>query len=171
MAKNRCPACGRGLSHRSRCFRCGWRGAAGEETTVERPAARWARIAAVIVIALALGVAGVYRLRGGSFSDWYAEFALRHLPAEFSSFAPAETPSGAFYHCVSRVVKKVSDGTSVETFPPFTQENTVPLGNGRYSVKATVETVNDAGQTVQRSFTCVARFDGGRWVTESLTVE
>jgi len=172
MAKNRCPDCGRGISNKSRCHRCGWRGNGGEgEASSARPAARWARVAVVVVIALALGVAGVYRLQGASFADWYAEFALRNLPAQFSSFAPAETPSGAFYHCVSRVVKKVSDGTSVETFPPFTEDNTVALGDGRYSVKATVDAVNDAGQTVKRSFTCVARFDAGHWVTESLTVE
>lgn len=170
MGKNRCPACGRGLSNRSRCFRCGWRGT-GEEAPARRPAARWARVAVVVVIALALGIAGVYRLQGGSFADWYAEFALRHLPAQFSEFAPADTPSGAFHHCVSRVVKRVSDGSSVETFPPFDTENTVSLGEGRYSVKAVVEAVSATGQKVQRPFTCVVRFAGGQWVMESLTVE
>jgi hypothetical protein len=81
-----------------------------------------------------------------------------------------DTPSGAFTACVSRVVRKVSDGSSVETFPSYSAENTVALGDGRYSVQAVLEGVTLEGATIRRPFSCVVRFHGGRWVTEKLAV-
>jgi hypothetical protein len=125
---------------------------------------------AVLTIVLALAAAGVYRVNGAAIADWYAEFALNNLPAGFTSFAPADSPSGAFSHCVSRVVKKVSNASTVETFPSYSAENTVAMGDGRYSVQAVLEGVDADGGTVRRPFTCVVRFEGGRWVTEKLAV-
>ena len=172
MAKYQCPACRRRIAEDQRCFRCGWRRSG--EADVPRPAGgagKRLRMFAAALLVMLMGAAGVYGLRGETFADWYAEFALRHLPQGFSAFAPADTPSGAFYHCVGRVVKKVGGANTVETFPSFSAENTVADGEGRYTVRATVEEVRLSGEAVQRSFTCVARFDRGRWVTESLTVE
>ncbi|HEX2092310.1 MAG TPA: hypothetical protein VHG28_07900 [Longimicrobiaceae bacterium] len=170
MAKYICPACRKRIPEDRRCVRCGWR--CGDAEPAQRvPTLRWVRVAMVIALILTVGALGVYRSTGDSIADWYAEFALRHLPAQFSTFAPAETPSGAFHHCISRVVKQVSDGSTVETFPAYSVSNTVTLGGGRYSVQSVLEGVRLDGVAVRRSFTCVVRFDRGRWVMESLTVE
>ncbi len=169
MARYRCPACRRRITGDQRCHRCGWlrTGEANQPLVARRP---WGRMMAVVTIVLALAAAGVYRVNGAAIADWYAEFALNNLPAGFTSFAPVDSPSGAFSHCVSRVVKKVSNASSVETFPSYSAENTVAMGNGRYSVQAVVEGMDADGETVRRPFSCVVRFEGGRWVTEKLAV-
>lgn len=169
MARYRCPACRRRIPGDHRCHRCGWLrlGEADAPPVAPRP---WGRVMAVLTIVLALAAAGVYRTNGAAIADWYAEFALNNLPAGFSSFAPVDTPSGAFTACVSRVVRKVSDGSSVETFPSYSAENTVAMGDGRYSVQAVLEGVTLEGATIRRPFSCVVRFHGGRWVTEKLAV-
>lgn len=169
MARYRCPACRRRIRGEHRCNRCGWLrvGEANAPLVARRP---WGRVMAVLTIVLALAAAGVYRVNGAAIADWYAEFALNNLPAGFSSFAPADTPSGAFTACVSRVVKKVSSGSSVETFPSYSAENTVALGEGRYSVQAVLEGVDADGNTVKRPFSCVVQFAAGRWVTEKVAV-
>ncbi|HEU0077811.1 MAG TPA: hypothetical protein VFQ76_09210 [Longimicrobiaceae bacterium] len=169
MARYRCPACRRRIPGDQRCHRCGWLrvGESGAPPVARPP---WGRMMAVLTIVLALAAAGVYRTSGAAIADWYAEFALNNLPAGFTSFAPADTPSGAFSHCVSRVVKKVSDGSSVETFPSYSAENTVAMGDGRYTVQAVLEGVTVDGETTRRPFSCVVRFQGGRWVTEKLAV-
>lgn len=169
MAGYRCPACRRRIRGERRCHRCGWlrSGASDAPLAARRP---WGRVMAVLTLVLALAAAGVYRVNGTAIADWYAEFALNNLPAGFTSFAPADTPSGAFHHCVSRVAKKVGDASTVETFPSYSLENTAALGDGRYSVRAVVEGVTEEGEVVRRPFTCVVRFDAGRWVTERLAV-
>lgn len=169
MARYRCPACRRRIAGDQRCHRCGWlrTGGASQPLVARRP---WGRMMAVVTIVLALAAAGVYRVNGTAIADWYAEFALNNLPAGFTSFAPADTPSGAFTHCVSRVVRKVSNASSVETFPSPSAENTVAMGDGRYSVQAVLEEVDADGERVRRPFSCVVRFEGGRWVTEKLAV-
>lgn len=169
MARYRCPACRRRIRGERRCHRCGWLRTEGGAAPV--PARRpWGRMTAAVALLLVIVAAGVVRLNSAAIADWYAQFALRALPSGFSSFAPADTPAGAFGHCVSRVVRKVSDGSSVETFPAHSEENTLPLGDRRYAVQAVVEGVNADGETVRRPFTCVVRYDGGRWVTERLAV-
>lgn len=169
MARYRCPACRRRITGDQRCHRCGWlrTGGANQPLVARRP---WGRMMAVLTIVLALAAAGVYRVNGAAIADWYAEFALNNLPAGFTSFAPVDTPSGAFTHCVSRVVKKVSNASSVETFPSYSEQNTVAMGDGRYSVQAVLEGVTLEGEKVRRPFSCVVRFEGGRWVTEKLAV-
>lgn len=169
MKSYRCPACKRRIAGDRRCFRCGWRRMAGGDAPIEAPRP-WGRITAVLALVLMLGAVGVYRMNGAAIADWYAEFAMRHLPAGFSSFGPADTPSGAFYHCVSRVAKEVSDGSTVETFPSYTEANTRALGSGRYAVRAALEGTGADGERMSRSFTCEVRFERGRWVTERLAV-
>ncbi len=168
MARYRCPACGRRIEGDRRCHRCGWLGT--EDSAAPVAPHPWRRWLVAAALALMIGAVGAYRLGGPAIADWYAAFAMRHLPAGFSSIAPADTPSGAFNHCVSRVVKKVSDDSSVETFPAYSPDNTVSLGPGRYSVRAVVEGTTLEGETVLRAFACVVRFDRGRWVTERLAV-
>ncbi|HEV2147759.1 MAG TPA: hypothetical protein VGR37_10185 [Longimicrobiaceae bacterium] len=170
MARYRCPECRRRIRGDARCHRCGWRrsGEADAPLVARRP---WGRVVAVLALLLMIGAAGVYRVNGEAIADWYAEFALRHLPAGFSSFAPKDSPGGAFQHCVSRVVRKVSDGSTVETFPAYSEENTVSLGEGRYSVQGVVEGVTLDGETVRRPFGCVVRFERGRWMAEQVAVD
>jgi hypothetical protein len=170
MARYRCPECRRRIRGEVRCHRCGWRssGEGDRPLVARRP---WGRVAAMLALILMVGAAGMYRLNGEAIADWYAEFALRHLPAGFSSFAPADTPGGAFQHCVSRVAKKVRDNATVETFPAYSEENTTALGDGRYAVRAVVEGVTLEGETVRRPFGCVVRFEGGRWVAEQVAVD
>lgn len=169
MARYRCPACRRRIPGERRCHRCGWLRTAGGDAPVvaRRP---WGRVTAAVALLLVIVAAGVVRMNGPAIADWYAQFALRTLPAGFTALAPADTPAGAFSHCVSRVVRKVSDGSTVETFPAHSAENTRTLGEGRYSVQAVVEGVNADGEMQRRPFTCVVRFDRGRWVTERLAV-
>lgn len=169
MATYRCPACRRRIRTDHRCNRCGWlrTGTANAAPPARRP---WGRMMAVLTVVLALAAAGVYRVNGAAIADWYAEFAINNLPAGFSQFAPADTPTGAFNACVSQVARKVRNGSSVETFPSYSGENTVSLGDGRYSVQAVLEGVNVDGETLRRPFSCVVRFDGNRWVTEKVAV-
>ncbi|HEX2189139.1 MAG TPA: hypothetical protein VHG51_09600 [Longimicrobiaceae bacterium] len=169
MTRYRCPACRRRIRGDRRCHRCGWRRTEGADAPVVagRP---WGRVTAAVALLLVIAAAGVVRMNSAAIADWYARFALHTLPAGFSSFAPVDTPAGAFSHCVSRVAKKVSSSSTVETFPSSSAENTRPLGEGRYSVQGVLEGVNADGERLQRPFTCVVRFDGGRWVTERLAV-
>lgn len=169
MRRFRCPACRRRIAEERRCHRCGWLKTSEAEPALAagRP---WGRVLAAVALLVVIAAAGVVRMNSAAIADWYAQFALRSLPAGFTRFAPADTPAGAFGHCVSRVVKKVGNASTVETFPAFSAENTTALGEGRYSVQAVLEGVNADGERLVRPFTCVVRFDGGRWVTERLAV-
>jgi hypothetical protein len=104
-------------------------------------------------------------------ADWYAEFALRHLPQQFSAFAPAESSTGAFLFCIRRVVKGEMESTSVATFPSATPANTVALGDGRWRVDAHVLEDLPDGERVKRDFRCTTKYEKNRWVLEDLSVE
>ena len=125
-----------------------------------------------MTLAVLLGLVAVgYRMSGPALAEWYAEFAASHLPANFAGYAPVETPTGAFYACVQRVARQVSDRSAVETFPVLYAENTHPLGEGRYRVRSYLDAVRDSGETVRRPFTCLVRYDRGRWRVEEVAVE
>lgn len=170
MARKQCPGCGRPLPFAARrCAQCGWlRHQAPEARATRR---RWLRAGTVVAtVALVLGVVA-YRVGATAIGEWYAEFAMRHLPASFAALAPADTPAGAFHACVQRVARRVRDRDAVETFPGLSADNTVPLGEGRYRVRSALETVRGDGERVQRPFRCVVRFQGARWVVEEVAVE
>lgn len=170
MARRKCPGCGEPLPFAARrCRRCGpLRDLPGSAAGRRR---RRSRIAlAVTAVVLVLG-AIAYRVGAGSLGEWYAEFALRHLPAPFTSWAPADTPTGAFYACVQRVARQVSDRSSVETFPHLSSENTVVVAAGHYRVRSYLEVVRESGEKARRAFSCEVRYDRGRWVVDRLAVE
>lgn len=170
MARRQCPGCGRPLPFAARrCAHCGWlRHQSSGARTARR---RWLRAGAVVaMVVLVLGTVA-YRIGATALGEWYAEFAMRHLPASFAALAPADTPSGAFYACVQRVARRVRDRDAVETFPGQSAENTVPVGESRYRVRSVLETVREDGERVQRSFECVVRYEGARWVVDEVAVE
>jgi hypothetical protein len=170
MGRKQCPGCAQPLPFAARrCVRCGWIHTPGSEPRGVRR--RWVRTTLTVFTFLAVLGAAAYRLGGNALAEWYAEFALRHLPASFSTFAPSETPTGAFYACVQRVARQVRNRSAVETFPGLSEENTVSLGDGRYRVRSELEAVRDTGERMRRSFSCVVRYERGRWRVEEVEVE
>lgn len=170
MARRQCPGCAQPLPFAARrCVRCGWL-ETGEEKAA-RVRRRTGRTLLVVVALVAVLGTAVYRLGASALGEWYAEFALRHLPASFSRYAPSETPTGAFYACVQRVARRVRDRSAVETFPGLSAENTLPLGDGRYRVRSELEVVRDTGETARRAFSCTVRYERGRWQVEEVEVE
>lgn len=171
MPRNNCPDCGRTLPYAGRrCARCGWvrTGEAAEAAPRRGGGLRRALMTLAVLVGL---VAVGYRMSGPALGEWYAEFAASHLPAHFSRYAPVETPTGAFFACVQGVARQVSDRSAVETFPVASEENTTSMGEGRYRVQSYLEAVRDSGETVRRPFTCVVRYQAGRWKVEEVAVE
>ncbi len=169
MARRQCPGCAQPLPFAARrCVRCGW-----IETGTEKAARVRRRMGRALLVAVALvAVLGTaaYRMGGSALAEWYADFALRHLPASFSRYTPSDTPTGAFYACVQRVARRVRDRSAVETFPVLSRENTERLGDGRYRVRSELEVVREGGETVRRPFSCVVRYERGRWQVEAVEV-
>jgi hypothetical protein len=172
MMRRRCTRCGNRLRIRSRqCRHCGAR----EELLAPGGSASWLRRlgtgVGILVTLLVLVFAGKWVVEPEVVADWYAEIAVQHLPRQFSSFAPSESPRGAFYYCIRRVVKDHMEPSSVATFPSTDESNTVALGEGRYRVGAHVLEDLESGERLRREFTCTANFQRGRWVLEQLNVE
>jgi hypothetical protein len=172
LRTTRCARCGNRLRIRSRrCRHCGapdeGRKGAAEGSRV----ARFAWAVGIVVALLAMLFVGRRVIEPGAVADWYAEMAIQHLPRQFSAFAPAESPRGAFYFCIRRVVKDHMDPNSVATFPGNDVANTVALGAGRYRVGTHVVENTEAGEEVRREFTCVTTYDRGRWTLDELSVE
>lgn len=168
MANRKCSGCGRRLPYALKhCRSCGPAASAGEPPRLRRYAGR---LVALVAALLVLGVVVQGLRRPGELADWYAEFAFERLPAGFSAFGPNDTPTGAFYYCVQRVAQRVRDGHSVETFPSSAESETQPLPDGRYRVRSYVDKQTDAGETIRQDFTCVARYDAGRWRLEELAL-
>jgi len=167
MMNQRCDRCGNRVRARSgRCRHCNREAPAnGGRVAARRITAAFAGLA----IALA-GLLLVARnsIQPDTIADWYAEFAMQHLPRHFSNFAPAESASGAYYFCLRRVVRGHLERESVATFPVRTTENTTPLGEGVYRVHAHVVEETATGERLRRDFTCTAEYERSRWVLHEL---
>jgi hypothetical protein len=172
MREQRCERCGGRLRFRSNdCRHCG---RIQEATAEANSGSRWLRVfgysfglAFALAVVLLLGPRVV---DSSGIADWYAEMAIQHLPRQFSSFAPAETATGAFSFCIRRVVKDALESTSVATFPSAGEETTTELGAGRYRVESVVHEDRVSGDRVTHTFRCVARYDRAQWVLENLSV-
>jgi hypothetical protein len=168
MNGRRCTRCGNRLRIRLRsCRHCGWR------ETPRPGGARSRRRSAGYAIGLVLGLCallfvGHRMIEPTAIADWYAEFAIQHLPRQFSSVAPAASASGAYFFCIRRVVKDKLERESVATFPGISNENTLPLGDGGYRVETHVVEDRVDGERLRWSFTCTARYDRNRWVLHDL---
>jgi hypothetical protein len=172
MTRLRCTRCGNRLRIRSRqCRHCGAREAPIPHERERSWLRRLGVGAGILAVLLVLALVGKRTVEPAVVADWYAEMAIQHLPAQFSNFAPAETARGAFYYCIRRVVKNHMDPASVATFPSIDQSNTVALGEGRYRVGAYVVEETEAGEQLQRAFTCTAAYQQGRWVLEQIAVD
>ena len=130
-----------------------------------RRARTWA---AALALAAAIGAQFAYR-NATELADWYAGFASRFLPEGASSFAPADTETGAFFYCARQVSKKMEGAFSVETFDAA-GSRTIPLGSGRYRIQSAVDQARPSGQQVRHDFECTVRYESGRWVLEELKV-
>jgi hypothetical protein len=168
----RCSRCGNRLRIRSRkCRHCG--APDTQPRRAQRPGSRLRRLAYGVGVFLALGTmlfVGQRIVEADAIADWYAQFALQHLPQQFSSLAPSESPNGAFLFCVRRVVKDQLDPLSVATFPSQTTANTVTLGEGHWRVTAHVIEDRDDGERIRHEFRCETRYEQKRWVLESLSL-
>lgn len=81
MRRRPCPGCARTLPFAARrCVHCEWKRGAGRGDGSPRRA-RTLRRVAVAGVLLALAAFGVSRIDPVAVADWYAEFAIRHLPA------------------------------------------------------------------------------------------
>lgn len=168
MPKRSCPHCARRLPYAARrCLHCGWTHGASSG----RSAAGWRRARAWAVTALMLAAVAThfaYR-NAGALVDWYAGFAARFLPATAAS-SSGDSQAGAYFFCARQVARKMPDDLSVETFDAA-GGRTVALGNGRYRVQSVLDAAGESGVRSRHDFTCVARFEGGRWVLEELRLE
>lgn len=168
MNGRRCTRCGNRLRIRTQnCRHCGWR----EPTPARRP--RSARRSVSYGLGLVLGLCallfvGQRMVEPTRIADWYAEFALQHLPRQFSSVAPAASASGAYLYCIRRVVKDKLEAESVATFPGSTPDNTVALGDGAYRVETHVVEDRPDGDRMRWGFTCTVQYEGKRWVLQDL---
>lgn len=96
MGRRPCPGCARELPFAARrCRHCGWRRGAGAGDGSARRA-RLLRRVAVAGVLLALAAFGASRIDPVALADWYADLALRYLPAGFAAPPPVEAPSEAF---------------------------------------------------------------------------
>jgi hypothetical protein len=167
MMNRRCDRCGNRVRTRSRrCRHCNWEAPASPRRVVAR------RVAAALA-GLTIALAGLFlvarnAIEPDTIADWYAEFAMQHLPRHFSDVAPAESASGAYYFCVRRVVRDHLERESVATFPMLTAENTTPIGEGAYRVHAHVIEETATGERLRRDFTCTAEYERNRWVLHEL---
>lgn len=169
MSDRNCPECARRLPYAGRrCIHCGW--SAGQEGSLRGASIRrrgWV-VSAVLAVLLLLAAGTAYQ-RAGSIADWYASFAARHLPPAASSFAPASTPTGAFFYCARQVSRRMGE-LSVETFPSQEESRLVELGPDRYRIESSVRQSRADGGSARVDFVCVTHFDGGRWVLDELTM-
>lgn len=170
MARNSCPHCARRLPYAGRrCIHCGW---SVREVGLDEGAAVawWRRRGLWTVVTVALLVLGLsYGYRNAPLlADWYANFAAENLPASASSFAPAETESGAFFYCARQVARRMDGKFSVETFPSEEDSELTSLGSGKYRVQSFVDETREDGSRVRYTFICNVAFDRGRWTLENL---
>jgi hypothetical protein len=172
MLRSRCDRCGNRIRIRSfRCRHCNRKDPSLQSLSPRSTVRRRVGFGIGITLGLvALLFIGQRMIEPTTIADWYAEFAIQHLPRHFSNFAPAETPSGAFYFCIRRVVKDALQPESVATFPSSTPENTVLLGEQRYQVSTHVIEDQMDGERVRKLFTCTTRYERGHWVLEGLSV-
>lgn len=170
MARNRCPHCERRLPYAGRrCVHCGWsvREAGlgpGEGVAWWRRRGLWITVTTVLLL---VGVGLGYR-NAPQLADWYASFAAQNLPAGASSFAPAETQSGAFFYCARQVSRRMNGAFSIETFPSQEESELVSLGDGRYRIESFVDETREDGSRVRYAFVCSVAYEAGRWVLEDL---
>lgn len=169
MGQNSCPQCQRRLPYAARrCSHCGWMSGAEIDPGIARGVAR-RRTAVWFVVAVALlGGASAAALQAPQVSDWYADFAARHLPEPLSSFAFTATDVGAFFYCVRQVAREMDEELSVETFRSPAESDSDDLGGGRYRVTARFDAVRADGSAIQHEFSCTARLEAGRWRLEAL---
>lgn len=120
-------------------------------------------VGAVLLVAIAAGVRNAPLL-----ADWYAGFAAENLWAGASSFAVAETESGAYFFCARQVAKRMDSDYSVETFPGLSDGELQSLGDGRYRVESFVDEAREDGTRVRYAFVCSVAFERGRWTLEEL---
>jgi len=169
MFRRRCARCGNRIRIRSRsCRHCAWPEQRPSRSESHAPKRRVLFGVGGLIAILALLFVGQRMIEPTAIADWYAEFALQHLPRQFSSMAPAESASGAYLFCVRRVVKDKIEQTSVATFPSITRENTVVLADGVYRVNTYVYEDRADGERVKWDFTCLTQFDRNRWVLQDL---
>jgi hypothetical protein len=172
MFSQRCNRCGNRIRMRSRrCRHCNWE----EERPVapSRPRSLQRSIGFGFGVVFGLMVVlflGQRMVEPTVIGEWYAEFAIRHLPAQFSSFAPAESSTGAFLYCVRRVVKDKLESESVATFPASTPANTRFVGEGVYRVEGHVDEDRVTGERIRRNFVCTVQYEQKRWVLQQLEV-
>ncbi len=171
MNEDRCKRCGGRLRVRSgRCRQCGAERmhvhSTNRETAGRRRTVRYL-LACLLLVASLLGVRQI--ITSPTVADWYADVALRHLPAQFSAFAATDSPAGAYNFCIRQVVRKLTPDASVETFPSSTPENTVALGENRYRIESFFYEDRITGERVQQYFTCNVKYADGRWVLEDLS--
>jgi len=171
MPNRSCPHCARRLPYAGRrCIHCGWTPVAD---LPEKAGVSWWRRTRVWATAIALFVAFAsqfaYR-NAPALADWYAGFATRFLPAGASSFAPTDTEPGAFSYCARQVARKMEGKFSVETFDA-SASRVLPLGERRYQIRSVVDEARETGERVRHDFTCTVRFERGRWMLETLTVQ
>ena len=170
MPKRACPHCARRLPYAGRrCLHCGW--VTGVDAPLNGAASRWRRVriwgvACVMLFAVATHFA--YR-NASALVDWYTGFAARLLPDSAAPSGTADGETGAYFYCARQVARKMPDQLSIETFDA-TAARTTPLGEGRYRVESAVDAAGERGTLVRHDFTCVARYDAGRWVLEDLRV-
>ena len=168
MPRRRCPECERRLPYAGRrCIHCEW--SVRAEGTYASPRGRgsWRAVVvgAVLLAATAAGVRNAPLL-----ADWYAGFAAENLWAGASSFAPAETESGAYFFCARQVAKRLNSDYSVETFPSASEGELRSLGDGRYRVESFVDEAREDGTGVRYAFVCSVAFERGRWNLEELNL-
>lgn len=171
MFGQRCTRCGNRIRLRSRrCRHCNWQEARPTPAATPRKSVRRSLgygLGIVLGLVVLLFV-GQRMVEPTVIGEWYAEFAIRHLPAQFSAFAPAESPAGAFLFCVRRVVKDKLAPESVATFPPATAGNTRPIGAGLYQVEGYVDEDQVSGERTRRTFVCTVQYEQKRWVLRTL---
>ena len=172
MPKRSCPHCARRLPYAGRrCIHCGWvQGAVSMEKGKAIPLWRRARVVALALLMCAAAVTHFAYRNASALADWYAGFAARFLPDTASSLALDDTETGAYFYCARQVARKMSGQFSVETFDGA-RSRTVALGSGRYRVESAVDEAKETGEQIRHDFTCVARFEAGRWVLEELQVQ
>jgi hypothetical protein len=167
MTSRRCERCGNRVRVRSRrCRHCNWKAPAVDRRGSRRRLA--ALVGALAVSVVAALFVGRQLVEPDTIADWYAEFAMQHLPRQFSSVGPAESASGAFYFCIRRVVRDGIERESVATFPVQTAENTTSIGDGRYRVSTHVIEERVDGASERKPFTCIAEYERNRWVLHEL---
>jgi hypothetical protein len=173
MFGHRCTRCGNRIRLRSRsCRHCNWQAARPAPAAAPRRSVR-RRVGYGIGLVLGLVVilfVGQRMVEPTVIGEWYAEFAIQHLPAKFSSFAPAESATGAFLFCVRRVVKDKLEPESVATFPHATSAQTRTVGEGVYQVQGYVDEDRVTGERIRRSFACTVQYEQKRWVLHNLEV-